>query len=1551
MKRLLVALAATTASAQTLSFITEQELQTLTSDAQLTGGVRFKVKRGEEGELVGLQAAKATTVSSLMGCGEASRVFRHSGKHEPKMMAADLDLWYEAPCADGNKWVNYRASAEERGLSTAALRRAGLAVTEAFRRVRSDDAAVQAALGGLTVLEPEYAIVMADNVDHAAEIARGVAAAKDGAARNLRTAKEAAEAGASAAEAGSRNLRMAEQTQTTCEVNAWGAWPDSQDCEVVKCEGNFDYGCDFGSYGSPGWKKRSDGLMAAGATPYVLEHDYDPDMSRMRARMATKVTQWRAALAERDASPGPLAFGSGAEPCEDGKAGEFLCKDVDLVTWTPASQVASGIMNMNWGWTDENGREWLIQGGGSGVGFIDMGIPGASDADPAVKFKLKAHNSGSSTWRDVKTYDHYLLVGSEQSGHGIQIFDLERLDPDHPKHNPSGVYFEPDARYGSVGSCHNVAVSDETGLAFCVGGNVCSGGLHAFDVTDALNPKEIGCVVSGHTHDAQCLLYRGPDDAYYGKEICFVYHGYNGFAIYDISDLNNVQKLSSLSYAGQSYTHQGWLNCAQDTIFMGDETDETSYTKTIVLDIKKLSDPKVLKTHVGEATVVDHNQYSCGAFVYQANYEGGLRILDGSQAPDNGGKMEEVAFFDIYPTRDAVSYKGAWNVWPYFPSGRVVVSDISGGTAVVQPTNLLAQRRHRTVASAGDGVCPALAEERTCEDLSPTPRPTPRPRDAPGADPRLDDQTNLPAIDAAGAWAYGAGKPNIVVQVLDTGLDFSHEEHQINIWRNEAECGKSGDNDDNGFADDCHGYNHADGMGIPEGDPNGDGLGDGGAQSHGTHCAGTIAGSRGNGKGIAGLAGGWGGDDGVRMMTSVGFGKTSVGGFGEAITYAANNGAHISSNSWGYGGPDYIGGPEKAAIEYGYAQGMLIVFAAGNSNSAGNYLPGAMGIEVVGVAATDDYDKRTSFSNYGDWIDISAPGYNVLSTFVGQGNAGDGYQKWSGTSFSCPTVSGMLALGWSLVPDMTREDLLDCLYTTARDIDDAQDSNYKGKMGAGQLNGGPFAACVQAQGPTASPTVTFAPTVAPTSSAPSVSPAPTVLGCGQCDLKGRMVVKTDMWHSETSWKLKMIDPEGLCKHDASTEGGGKDYTQGETVYSDVIKNLCVATRYEVHMHDAYGDGNCCDQGAGYFKFEQEDGTYEGDGFLTKGSFSGSVATGDAACVGTYEGDCKGAAFGADFVFAFELEKPTTDAPSVSPRPTAAPVLVCYGEAERVGDGICDGMPVGDRPDDALGQGADRRLAGEEDRSWRGEVYNSEACGWDGGDCCKCTCEGPECGGRFGDNFARCLDPKWIDKNDWDSVCDGSTEAPVATPRPTTVAERAAFSNEHVVGVSWGPAFVALAWQTPPDSAVQHDWILERKDLTAGTGWEEVPITVGDPTKDHWYLYEAYGHSIKGDLDAFPFDCSKEYLVRIKSPAGKKSKKMVVTVPYCPDECVDSDSWYFAQTYKDCKWIKGRVIKGASMTRLCAKTDASAVSATEACPHACQQCGATYDKYDKSRMGM
>ena len=146
-------------------------------------------------------------------------------------------------------------------------------------------------------------------------------------------------------------------------------------------------------------------------------------------------------------------------------------------------------------------------------------------------------------------------------------------------------------------------------------------------------------------------------------------------------------------------------------------------------------------------------------------------------------------------------------------------------------------------------------------------------------------QTHYDAINLNGAWEITTGDPTVTVQVLDSGLDPDHPDLQKHLWRNEAECqGEAGvDDDNNGFIDDCHGYNHADDTGT-------DLLGDG---SHGTHCSGTVAAdNRNDGIGVAGVAGGDGTEDGqgnaltgVRIMTSVGFGKTDVNGFAEGLTY------------------------------------------------------------------------------------------------------------------------------------------------------------------------------------------------------------------------------------------------------------------------------------------------------------------------------------------------------------------------------------------------------------------------------------------------------------------------------------------------------------------------------------------------------------------------------------------------------------------------------------------------------------------------------------------
>ena len=159
-------------------------------------------------------------------------------------------------------------------------------------------------------------------------------------------------------------------------------------------------------------------------------------------------------------------------------------------------------------------------------------------------------------------------------------------------------------------------------------------------------------------------------------------------------------------------------------------------------------------------------------------------------------------------------------------------------------------------------------------------------------DPLFSSQSHYSSIALEAAWEITTGSPSAVVQVLDTGLDMAHEDLQNNIWQNpgETDCSNGLDDDGNGFVDDCHGYNHADGTGT-------DLLGDG---SHGSHCAGTIAADSNNGIGVAGVAGGDGTPgSGASLMISVGFGSTFTGGFAEALVYGADNGAQVSSNSSG----------------------------------------------------------------------------------------------------------------------------------------------------------------------------------------------------------------------------------------------------------------------------------------------------------------------------------------------------------------------------------------------------------------------------------------------------------------------------------------------------------------------------------------------------------------------------------------------------------------------------------------------------------------------------
>lgn len=267
-------------------------------------------------------------------------------------------------------------------------------------------------------------------------------------------------------------------------------------------------------------------------------------------------------------------------------------------------------------------------------------------------------------------------------------------------------------------------------------------------------------------------------------------------------------------------------------------------------------------------------------------------------------------------------------------------------------------------------------------------------------------------IDADGAWEIGTGTREIVVGVIDTGVDYDHPDLAANMWTNPAEVPGNGiDDDGNGFVDDYRGWDFYNRDNNPM-DDNG----------HGTHCAGTVGAVGNNGVGVAGVC--WS----VSILPIKFLNRSGDGSLSDAISaieYAASMGVNIMSNSWGGGGYSRA---MIEAIEDARDAGALFVAAAGNSSADNDlwpHFPSSYEVEnVIAVAATDNDDRLAYFSSYGPTsVDLAAPGTGIVSTLPG-GTYGDK----SGTSMATPHVSGAAALLWSLHPgmqaDLVKERLL-----------------------------------------------------------------------------------------------------------------------------------------------------------------------------------------------------------------------------------------------------------------------------------------------------------------------------------------------------------------------------------------------------------------------------------------------------------------------------------------------------------------------------------------------
>ncbi|NRA60709.1 MAG: choice-of-anchor B family protein, partial [Psychrobium sp.] len=395
-----------------------------------------------------------------------------------------------------------------------------------------------------------------------------------------------------------------------------------------------------------------------------------------------------------------------ATACLDDMAAEFPCKNIDLIAHVSLKDFGfrPGDANDIWGHVDLNtGTEYAIIGIINGVAIFDL-------SDPEKPREVGAISGVNSTWRDIKVYQYFdkalntwqafAYVTIDGKKDFVSIIDLNQL--------PLSVSLV--KKDTAVTKAHNVYISDvdyslnialpgATPLLHLVGAPLTSDGYKGSFISFSLDdPKTLGGMTqganfgNGYTHDGTSMRIddaRKDTDCVNSGETCTIFMDFNEkeIKLWDITKAGKQNQLASFTYFdvpdASKYVHSGWWSEDKRYLFVHDEFDEIrgGLNSTVrIFDLQSLTNPVLAGKWTGPVAAIDHNGFVRGNRYYMSNYTRGLTILD---ITDPANPIE-VGFFDTFPQNDLPSFNGAWGVYPFLPSGIILVSDISGGLFILR---------------------------------------------------------------------------------------------------------------------------------------------------------------------------------------------------------------------------------------------------------------------------------------------------------------------------------------------------------------------------------------------------------------------------------------------------------------------------------------------------------------------------------------------------------------------------------------------------------------------------------------------------------------------------------------------------------------------------------------------------------------------------------------------------------------------------------------------------------------------------------------------------